>query len=72
MSVSRAKRAANNKWDATNMKLVACKIKKEQAEKFNQYAKDNGTTSNALLKGFILSCIGDTNITDNNDTPAGE
>lgn len=66
MPVSRAKRAANNKWDASNMKLVACKIKKEQAEKFNQYAKDNGTTSNALLKNFILSCIGDTSEHANN------
>ena len=67
MPVSRAKRAANNKWDASNMKLVACKIKKEQAEKFNQYAKDNGTTSNSLLKGFILSCIGDDNAEQNKD-----
>lgn len=65
MPISRAKRAANNKWDASNMKLVACKIKKEQAEKFSQYAKDNGTTSNALLKGFILSCIGDDNAEQN-------
>lgn len=67
MPISRAKRAANNKWDASNMKLVACKIKKEQAEKFSQYAKDNGTTSNALLKGFILSCIGDDNTEQNKD-----
>ena len=67
MPISRAKRAANNKWDAENMKLVACKIKKEQAEKFSQYAKDNGTTSNALLKGFILSCIGDDNAEQNKD-----
>lgn len=28
MSVSRAKRASNNKWDKENMKIVACKIKK--------------------------------------------
>ncbi len=67
MPISRAKRAANNKWDASNMKLVACKIKKEQAEKFSQYAKDNGTTSNALLKGFILSCIGDNNAEQNKE-----
>ncbi len=60
MPISRAKRAANNKWDAANMQLVACKIRKEQAEKFKKYAKDNGTTSNALIRDFIMSCIGDT------------
>lgn len=57
MAVSRAKRASNNKWDKENMKIVACKIKKEDAEAFKQYADDNGTTSNALLRNYIYKCI---------------
>lgn len=59
MTISRSKRAANNKWDKENMKIVACKLRKEQAERFSQYAKDNGTTVNSLLKNFILEKIGD-------------
>ena len=36
------------------MKIVACKLRKEHAEQFKQYAKDNGTTPNALLKSYVL------------------
>lgn len=53
----KGKRASNNKWDKENMKLVACKIKKEDAEAFKQYADDNDTTPNALLRKYIYKCI---------------
>lgn len=59
MAVSRSKRAANNKWDKENMKIVACKVKKEQAEKFKTYAVNSGTTVNAILKNFVLDKIGE-------------
>ena len=58
MPVSRAKRASNNKWDKENMKIVACKIKKEDAEAFKQYADDNNTSPNALLRNYIYNCLG--------------
>lgn len=58
MAVSKAKRAANNKWDADNMTIVACKIKKTDAEDFKAYAAENGTTPNALLKDYVYKCIG--------------
>lgn len=58
MAVSRAKRTANNKWDAENMKHVACKIKREDAEAFKAYADEKDTTPNALLRGYIYTCIG--------------
>lgn len=61
MAVPRAKRAANNKWDAENMKHVACKIRKEDAEAFKNYATEHNTTPNALLRGFIYKCIGKEN-----------
>ncbi len=60
MPVSRSKRAANNKWDKNNMKIVACKIKKEYADEFTQYAADKGTTVNALLKEYVYKCINKT------------
>lgn len=69
MPVSRAKRASNNKWDKENMKIVACKIKKEDAENFKQYAEDNNTTPNALLRSYIYNCIGksETDTDDNKE-----
>ena len=60
MPVAKSKRNANNKWDAKNMKIVACKIKKEDAEAFKVHAKEQSTTPNALLRGYIYSCIGKT------------
>lgn len=57
MPTSRAKRAANNRWDAENMQLVACKIKKAEAQKFKECAKANGTTVNALLREFIAKYL---------------
>jgi hypothetical protein len=59
MAVTRSKRSANNKWDKENMKIVACKVKKEQAERFKAYADENSSTPNALLKSYICKCIGD-------------
>lgn len=59
MPVSRKKRASNNKWDKENMKIVACKIRADKAERFKQYADENQTTPNALLRGYIYDCIGE-------------
>lgn len=59
MTVSRSKRAANNKWDKENMKIIACKIRKDYAERFKQYAADNGTTPNALIRSYVLKAIGE-------------
>lgn len=65
MPVSRAKRASNNKWDKENMKIVACKIRKDDAEAFKQYAEDNNTTPNALLRNYIYNCLGKDELTCN-------
>ena len=57
MPVSESQKKSRNKWDKENMKIVACKIKKEHAELFAQYAADHDTTVNALLREFILEKI---------------
>ncbi len=57
MAISQAKRDANNRWDKENMQLVACKIRKEDALLFKEYASENNTTVNALLREFIYKCI---------------
>ena len=36
---------------------LACRVKKEQAEKFKSYCKNQGKTSNAVLREYVLDCI---------------
>ena len=52
-----AQRLSAEKWDANNMKTIGCKIKKEDAELFQQYCEKQGKTVNAVLKDYILQCI---------------
>ena len=56
--VSDSKRKANDAWDAKNMKVVGCKVKRAVADAFAEYAKQNGTTVNALLQKYIFECVG--------------
>lgn len=49
MAVSKAKRAANDKWDKGNMYVLSCKVRKDKAEQFKQMCKANGTTVNAVF-----------------------
>lgn len=59
MPVSESKKKANAKWDSENMATVACKIKKNQAEKFKSYCSSIGKTSNAVIRDYVLDCIGE-------------
>ena len=70
MAVSASQKKSRDKWDAANMAVLGCKVKKEQAERFKQHAAQQGTTANNLLKGFVLSSIGenDTGEPANNST----
>lgn len=49
---------ARNKWDSTNMQIVACKVRKNIANEFMAKAKANGTNANHLLKNFIYEYLG--------------
>ena len=46
-------RRARNKWDAENMSVISCKIKREIADDFKATARANGTTPNELIRGWI-------------------
>lgn len=59
MAVSDAKKKANAKWDSENMATLACKVKKDHADKFKGYCLEIGKTSNAVLRECVLSCIGE-------------
>lgn len=56
--VSDSKRKANDAWDAKNMKVVGCKVKRAVADAFAVYAAQRGTTVNALLQQYIFECVG--------------
>lgn len=49
MALTNAKRKANNKYIATNMTVLGCKVRKEKAEQFKAACKSAGTTPNAVF-----------------------
>ncbi len=57
--VSESRRKANDKWDKENMTTLGCKVKREQAAKFKEYAQEQGKTANTVLKDYVLDCIGE-------------
>ena len=71
MAPSESQKRASLKWDKENMATVGCKIKQTQAEKFKHYCKEQGKTSNTMLKDYILSCIGEDDTPGGNTPPPG-
>ena len=59
MAPSEAQKKASLKWDKENMSTIGCKVKKEHAEKFKAYCTEQGKTSNAVLREYVLDCIGE-------------
>lgn len=55
--ITDAKRRANAKWNGENLGTLGCTVPKEKAEQFKIYAKSKNTTVNALLRGFVDSCL---------------
>ena len=51
--VTRAKRASNNKWDAANMIVLGCKVKRDRADEFREACRKAGTTPNAVFNKAI-------------------
>lgn len=59
MALSEARKAANAKWDKKNMTTLGCKVKRETAIKFKEYASKQGKTANTILKEYVDECIKD-------------
>lgn len=59
VAVTESRKKANAKWDAENMTTLGCRVKKDQAEKFKAYCAEVGKTSNAVLRDYVLDCIGE-------------
>lgn len=52
-----AQKKASAKYHKENIASLACRVKKDQAEKFKAYCEGQGKTSNAVLREFVLNCI---------------
>lgn len=57
MAVSEARKRANTKWDAENMKTAGCRLTKTEHAAFRAYADARGKTISALLLEYVRSCI---------------
>ena len=57
MAPSEAQKKASAKYQKENIASLACRVKKEQAEKFKAYCESIGKTSNAVLRDYVLQCI---------------
>ena len=53
MPVDETQRKARNKWDAANMTVLGCKIRKDRAEEFKTACKEAGTTPNSVFSNAI-------------------
>lgn len=55
--LSEAQKRARNNWDARNMTVITCKLKREIAEEFKLAAKADGKTPNELFRSWISEYI---------------
>ena len=63
MSPSDAQKKAAAKYHRENIASLACRVRKEQAEKFKAYCEAQGKTSNAVLREYVLERIADSETT---------
>lgn len=61
MAPSDAQKRASAKYQRENIASLACRVKKMQADKFKAYCSELGKTSNAVLRDYVLDCIGEKN-----------
>lgn len=66
MAPSEAQKRAAAKYQKENIASLACRVKKDQAERFKAYCAEKGKTSNGVLREYVLECIGES------ETRAGE
>ena len=57
LAPTEAQKRASAKYQRENIASLACRVKKEQAEKFKAYCESMGKTSNAVLRDYVLDCI---------------
>lgn len=61
MAPSEAQKKAAAEYHKKNIASLACRVRKDQAEKFKIFCESRGKTSNAVLRDYVLSCINEGN-----------
>lgn len=59
LAPSESQKRASLKWDKENMIVLGCKVKRSQAAAFKAQCEAQGKKSNAVLKDYVLSYIGE-------------
>ena len=54
-----AQRKSRNKWDAENMTVLGCKVKKSIADDFKALCKAVGTSPNAVFRAALDEFMAD-------------
>ena len=49
----------SKEWDKENMKTLACRVRKEEAEAFRKYAESKGMSAHSLIAAFVRSTVFD-------------
>ncbi|NBI66540.1 hypothetical protein D1646_06855 [Pseudoflavonifractor sp. 60] len=47
--LTESQKKSRNKWDAANMTVLGCKVRRDKAEQFKVACKKNGTSPNAIF-----------------------
>lgn len=58
--ISEAQKRASNKYNKEHMATLGCKVTKEQAQAFKEHCKNKNSTTNKVLRDFVLDCIQET------------
>lgn len=57
---SEKQKQSRNKWDAANMTVLGCKVRRDKAERFKLLCRQNGTSPNAVflaaMERFMNEC----------------
>ena len=70
--VTEARKRANAKWDKENMTVLACKVRKEVADKFKAACAGEDTTSNAVLQQAVRDYIDAHPVSEEPEAPPGD
>ena len=57
MAVREAQKKASKKYNKEHMATLGCKVTKEQAQAFKNHCKSKGSTTNKVLRDFVLDSI---------------
>ncbi|MDD7278617.1 MAG: hypothetical protein PUH30_03680 [Oscillospiraceae bacterium] len=57
MSPTEAQKRASNKYNKEHMATLGCKVTKEQAQAFKAHCQKKGSTTNKVLRDFVLDSI---------------